>query len=306
MPESIPQKLFLSRMPAVYVTAIILFVASSANAECARGYIDGRFGQVHYHKCWPATQTETKTPVVFFHQNPKSADEYKYLLEEMGRDRTVYAFDTPGYGESDRPANPPLMSDLAGSMADVLDDLNDSAALSGPVDVFGFHTGAYIAAELALLRGDLVRRVVLSGIALRYSEERQKLFDELPRDYRLPEDGSKIAERWHLIVEKRADGVSFERATKVFLEDIHSLENWWYAYNAVWSYPVEEKLPKLTHPVLIIQPHELLLDETRKVHELLLPDAGYVEIPDVIDDVFDTGWRQYARELRAWLDQPIH
>jgi len=30
-----------------------------------------------------------------------------------------------------------------------------------------------------------------------------------------------------------------------------------------------------------------------------------VEIPQVVDDVFDTGWSEYAQELRAWLDTPV-
>jgi hypothetical protein len=61
----------------------------------------------------------------------------------------------------------------------------------------------------------------------------------------------------------------------------------------------------LTHPTLILQPHELLLEETRKAHRELLPAAAYVEIPQVVDDVFDTGWAEYASELRRWLDAPV-
>ncbi|WP_405240753.1 alpha/beta fold hydrolase [Lentisalinibacter orientalis] len=285
--------------------ALCLLAASVAQGECRRGYADSRFGQVHYHICAPAVTTASPTPIVFFHQNPKSGDEYKFLLKEMGRDRTAIAFDTPGYGESDRPSGPPMMSDLAGAMADALVTLGYGEDQSGPVDVFGFHTGAFIAAELALSRPNLVRRVVLSGVAFRSEAERQALLDALPRDYELPEDGRRILDRWALIVVNRAEGVSFRRATKVFLEDIHSLDKWWYAYNAVWSYPVEKKLRKLTHPVKIIQPHELLLEETRKVHRELLPNAAYIEIPEVVDDVFDTGWRQYALELRNWLDNSV-
>ncbi len=275
----------------------------SAAADYKRGYVDGPFGQIHYHRAAPAAQPGN-TPIAFFHQNPKSAVEYEYLLNEMGRDRVALAFDTPGYGESDRPAAPPRMADLAGAMAAALDGLGYGRNGLGPVDVFGFHTGVYIATELSLLRPDLVRRIVLSGIAYRSPQQRAQLLNDLPRDVALPEDGTRIMNRWYLIVIKRAEGVSLERAAQIFLEDIHSLDKYWFAYNAVWSYALEERFPKLTHPTLVLQPHELLLEETRRAHRELLPTATYVEIPGVVDDVFDTGWAEYARELRRWLDAP--
>ncbi len=295
--------MMLRRMLALPFGLALVALMPDALGDYKRGYVDGPFGQIHYHRAAPAAAGE-KTPIAFFHQNPKSAWEFEYLLKEMGRDRLALAFDTPGYGESDRPAEPPLMADLAAAMADALDGLGFGAGGRGPVDVFGFHTGVYIAAELALSRPDLVRRVVMSGIAYRSPEQRAELLANLPQDVPLPEDGSKILNRWYLIVIKRAEGVSLERAAKIFLEDIHSLDKFWFAYNAVWSYPLEERFPRLKQPTLVLQPHELLLEETRRAHRELLKDADYVEIPEVVDDVFDTGWAAYARELRRWLDAP--
>ena len=292
----------LRRRIALPFGLALVWLMPDAVADYKRGYVDSRFGQIHYHRAAPAAGEYT--PIVFFHQNPKSAWEYEYLLKEMGRDRLALAFDTPGYGESDRPEKPPAMADLAGAMADALDGLGFGAGGRGAVDVFGFHTGVYIAAELALARPDLVRRIVMSGIAYRSPAQRAELLAKLPKGVPLPEDGSKILNRWYLIVIKRAEGVSLERAAKIFLEDIHSLDQSWFAYNAVWSYPLEERFPRLTQPTLVLQPHELLLEETRKAHRELLRDADYVEIPEIVDDVLDTGWVEYARELRRWLDAP--
>ena len=260
----------LRRMLALPFGLALVALMPDALGDYKRGYVDGPFGQIHYHRAAPAAAGE-KTPIAFFHQNPKSAWEFEYLLKEMGRDRLALAFDTPGYGESDRPAEPPLMADLAAAMADALDGLGFGAGGRGPVDVF---------------------------------EQRAELLANLPQDVPLPEDGSKILNRWYLIVIKRAEGVSLERAAKIFLEDIHSLDKFWFAYNAVWSYPLEERFPRLKQPTLVLQPHELLLEETRRAHRELLKDADYVEIPEVVDDVFDTGWAAYARELRRWLDAP--
>ena len=270
-----------------------------------RGYVDGRFGQVHYHRAWPGAEDGGKTPVAFFHQNHKSAFEYDLLLREMGRDREALAFDSPGYGRSDPPPGVPVMDDFAGAMADALDGLGFGPGGKGPVDVFGLHTGVFIASQLALTRPDLVRRIVLSGIPYRTPERRKEIFDGLPRDAQLTEDGTWIMDVWNVIVARRAEGVPLKRAAQVFVEAIHPLEKHWHAYSAVWSYPVEERLSALTHPVAILQPHEMLLEDTRRAHAELLPGAHYVEIPEVSKNMLDLAWEQYAREMRLWLDEPV-
>ncbi len=83
----------------VFVAAIVLSVTATADPGdpvVRRGYVDGRFGQVHYHSARPSTASESKTPLVLFHQNPKSAEDCEPLTREMGRDRLTLAFDTPG------------------------------------------------------------------------------------------------------------------------------------------------------------------------------------------------------------------
>ncbi len=122
-----------------------------------------------------------KTPVALFHQNPKSAEEYRPLTERVGRDRLAIAFDTPGYGESERPDEPQNMVRLAGAMVDALEALGYGDSGKGKVDVFGFHTGVFIASELAVQRPDLVRRVVLSGIAYYPQKYRDERLASLPK-----------------------------------------------------------------------------------------------------------------------------
>ena len=288
-----------------YVTLSAPFTVTAADGVVAkRGYAESRFGQTHYYTFEPASGPGKKTPIAFFHQNPKSAVEYELLTSELGKDRLVIAFDTPGYGMSDRPAEPPSMSDLAGSMADSLSALGyGKGKRKGQVDVFGFHTGAYIASELAVARQDMVRRVVLSGIGYYDRERRKKTYDVLPRDGVIAEDASFVVRRWHAIVNTRSPGMTIDRAARVFLDDIRSLNKGWYAYNAVWSYEPEDRLPKITQPILIVQPHEMLLNETRAAKRELMPNATMVEIPGVTKDVFDLVPQEYAKHMREWLDK---
>lgn len=268
-----------------------------------RGYVDSTFGQVHYHVAMPRGGTTTALPVVLFHQTPKSAWEYEFLLRELGKDRVAIAVDTPGYGESDRPPEPQSIESLAEALATALDALSVKLMIE-QFDVFGFHTGAFLATELALQRPLQVRGVVLSGLAYRSASERAELLNQLPVEFEFPSDASRLMDRWQRMVVDREEGVSKERAMRVFLEDIHSLGYWWYAYVGVWNYPIAEKLVRLKGPVLILQPHEMLLEETRRIHREVIPSADYIELPDVQHPVrvFETGSRSFAHALRAWLD----
>ena len=293
---------------AAAVLMTVPLITGNASAEDGviykKGYVDGRFGQIHYHAARPDSGDGDKTPVVFFHQNPKSAEEFRPLLEILGHDRLAMAFDTPGYGESERPDSPPDMTEIAGAMEDALVALGYGDGGKVPVDIFGFHTGVFIASELAVQRPDLVRRVVMSGIAYYPEEARAERLAGLAADKSLPEDGSFIMNRWNIIVVNRSEGVSLDRAAKVFLEDIHSLDESWYAYKAVWTYKPEDRFPLIKQSILILQPHEMLLDKTRQAQRELMPDADMIELPNIVDDVFDTGANEIANAMTTWLDAP--
>ncbi|MDX2224753.1 MAG: alpha/beta fold hydrolase [Rhodospirillaceae bacterium] len=290
-------------LAAAMTSALGTSALAADGVVAKRGYAENRFGQIHYYSFEPAGGPGKTTPMAFFHQNPKSAVEFEPLTSEMGKDRLVLAFDTPGYGMSDRPAEAPSMSDLAGSMADALKALGYGKR-GRQVDVFGFHTGAYIAAELAVAHPELVRRVVMSGVGYYSVERRKQIYDGLPRDGVIPEDASFVVRRWYSVVNSRTPGIPIERAARIFLDDVRSLNKSWFAYNAVWSYVPEDRLPRISQPVLLLQPHEMLLNETRAVKRDLLPNATLIEIPGVTRDVFDTGPMDYAKHLRAWLDAP--
>ncbi len=258
----------------------------------------------------PADGGANKTPVVFFHQASKSALDHKPLLLEMGTDRLVLAPDTPGYGGSDRPPTLPDMSDIAGAMADGLDNLGYGTKGLGKVDVFGFHTGVFIAAELVLQRPDLVRRVVLSGITYMSPTIRKERYDAMPAEYKIDEprtqeDGTRIQTMWNRVVQKRDPSITIDRAVEIFIGDVQALDSFWYTFSAVTKYPIEERFPLIKQPVLVLQPHEMLLEETRAAKRELLPNADLIEIPEVKTHVFDTGAKQYAKHMRSWLDKEI-
>jgi pimeloyl-ACP methyl ester carboxylesterase len=91
------------------------------------------------------------------HHSADSSRTFARFLPEIADDRSVYAPDLPGFGESD-PAPAVNYSDAAAAVADLAADLR-----LRQIDLLGFRFGAGVALELAVARPDLVRRLVLVG-----------------------------------------------------------------------------------------------------------------------------------------------
>ncbi len=269
--------------------------------EIRRFYTDSRYGQLHYLQGWPAENVARKTTLVLLHQNPSSCFEYQHLLAEMAKDRMVIAFDTPGNGMSDGPAGPAAIGDYAAAFADGLDRLGFGAA--APVDVFGFHTGTLLAAELAIQRPDLVRRVALSGIPFRSEAERAQRLAAVRQTPPMTDDGTYTFERlawlWRFVVAERTPAVPLERAAFMFMEKAKTMNSYWWPYDGVWSYPMEEKFPKVSQPVLIVQPREELFEHSKAAAKLF-PNAEFVELPTLKRDVFEVGVAAFAGEFRRF------
>ncbi len=300
---------FILRVSSVAVLQTIGIGASLAElplSQTKRHYVDGRFGQIHVHIARPLDQgTESlKTPLMCFHPTHFSGDYYRDFIAEMGRDRIAMAMDTPGYGKSDRPPEPQLMDQLAGAAADALDALGYGANGAGPVDVLGYHTGDFIATELAILRPDLVRRLVLVGIPFDEGEERQKSYEENFKPMVIQEDGSHLNEEWAFAVTNRQPGVTLERAAEHYADGLLSLPYSSWAYHAVFLYDVEAQFPKVMQPSVILNTHGGLKENSRAVMPYL-KDVRIVEIPELHHGVFDLGVEKLARESRAFLDTDL-
>jgi pimeloyl-ACP methyl ester carboxylesterase len=125
-------------------------------------YVDCRFGQLHLHTAFPSSGGfDELTPIVCIPPATQSARLFKPLLADLGRDRSVYAPDLPGCGESDGPRDPATVLDHAAAIQDLLDSLR-----LRQVDLIGFHGGSLGAVEIALARPEQVRRVVLIGVPM--------------------------------------------------------------------------------------------------------------------------------------------
>ena len=133
-----------------------------------RGYFECRYGQLHVHNAIPpGGGFEESTALLCLHGTPGTGRMFQRLLPLLGRDRSVYAPDIPGSGESDGPTGRLSVPDAAAALGDFLDSMRFRQ-----IDVLGYQSGSLIAAELALVRPQQVRRLVLVGVPATQEGER--------------------------------------------------------------------------------------------------------------------------------------
>jgi pimeloyl-ACP methyl ester carboxylesterase len=135
---------------------------SDAEPRVRRGYFECRFGQLHVHNAMPpGGGFEEGTALLCLHGAAGSGRMFRGFLPLLGRDRSAYAPDVPGCGESDGPEQPVATAEYAAALADFLDSMRLRT-----VDLLAQGAGAVLATELALTRAAQVRRIVLASVPL--------------------------------------------------------------------------------------------------------------------------------------------
>jgi pimeloyl-ACP methyl ester carboxylesterase len=121
-----------------------------------RGFVDLSHGQTHFRMAGEAGE-----PLVIVHASPGSSRQQVRLIEDFAGEARVFAPDTPGNGDSEPIAlTEPEMPRLARAVLEFLD-----AQGLDRVRLYGSHTGASIATELAILAPERVSHLVLDGLS---------------------------------------------------------------------------------------------------------------------------------------------
>jgi pimeloyl-ACP methyl ester carboxylesterase len=126
--------------------------------------VDGRV--VHYLRAGEGP------PAVLVHSSPANVFLLTPNIERLSATHTCFAFDTPGFGSSEALKFDPVeVSDLADALA-----LAMRAAGLPACPVFGTHTGAAVALELAVGHPEQVTGLVLDGVPAFTDEEIARYF----------------------------------------------------------------------------------------------------------------------------------
>jgi 2-hydroxy-6-oxonona-2,4-dienedioate hydrolase len=167
-------------------------------------------------------------PVVLVHGYGMSSSYMAPIAKRLAAEHTVYAPDLPGHGRSDSPGRPLSIPGLAESLRAWMD-----AAGIGRAAFLGNSMGCQVIAELAVRHPERIDRLILIGPTV--DPAARALGRELPR---LLEDGA--AERLSLIL----------LVARAYSRDLRRLHE---EMDAVLADRIEEKLPRITAPSLVVR-----------------------------------------------------
>jgi pimeloyl-ACP methyl ester carboxylesterase len=268
-----------------------------------RQYLDMASGQLHYREARAPAGSPQRTPVVCLHQTPTSSREFEPLMRELALDRRVVAPDTPGYGQSDGPAEPQSIDAYAAQLAEAIRLLGFGRDESSRPVLFGYHTGAVMAAQIALTDPKLIRGIVLYGFPFRSPTERQQRFEALPRTLAVDSYFEKVAGYFDMHVRQSSAQLSLHERAAIFAQDMTAGPRYWYAYHGVWTWPYEERLPQLAVPSLAIVADEVLADATRAAARII-PGCELREMPQLKgSSALLTQATEIAAEVREFADR---
>jgi pimeloyl-ACP methyl ester carboxylesterase len=266
-----------------------------AKPRVRRGYFESRYGQLHVHNAIPpGGGFEEGTPLLCLHRGPLSGRMFERFLALAGRDRSVYAPDLPGFGDSDPPTSRPAIVDYAAAIGDFLESMRFRQ-----IDVLGYHSSSLVAAELAINRPKQVRRVVLVSVPLLTEAERESLKRVVPSVPALA-DGSHLAGEWQRIAEGYGPGAPLELITAALVEKLRNgMHPAWLAHAAL-QYAVRERLSLVTQQVLLMRPRDELWDATLRAREVL-PKARCLDFAEQGQRLFEAAPELVVEGLKEFL-----
>ncbi len=260
-------------------------------------YVDCRYGQLHVHTAFPSSGGfDELTPLVCIHPGSLSGRVFRPLLSDLGRDRSVYAPDLPGHGESDAPDSPPSMAEYAAAVGDLIDSLR-----LRQVDLLGYQAGSLAAVELAIARPEQVRRVVLAGVPVFDAREREA-FNARPWPARAREDGTHLVEEWQRIRRSRGAQATIARIGDDLAGAMRAGDAASWGPSAAANYPAGERLPLLRQLTLVLRPRDEFWDMSGRV-DGLIRECHRVDLPEQGGGLLDAGAGEVARHLRDFLDR---
>ena len=251
--------------------------------------------------------------LVFVHGLGASWQSWLENIPEFARDHRVVAMDLPGFGYSDLPEGDISIEYYASWTFRLLDELGIEACA-----VVGNSMGGFIAAEMAIRRPERVQRLAVVSAAVFWQEYRRaqplvqlarmsdaivaraltRVTDDVAtrprlRSWALATAGFRYP---HLIDRELAhEMVRSARRTDGFLP----------ALEALADFPLEEELPKISCPALIVWgAHDALVPvKDAKRMEELIPDSRRVVFERTGHVAMLERPERFNRVLREFLDE---
>jgi pimeloyl-ACP methyl ester carboxylesterase len=197
------------------------------------------------------------------HYCPGSSKQIEHFICRFANTRRVIAPDYPGNGDSS-----PARTDHIdiGFMADAVMEVVDALGID-TFDVFGVHTGARVATELAITRAERVRKVILEGFAVYSTRDKDELLDRyLPR--KAPDaEATHVMWAWHFVRDTKTWFPWYDRTPRArlakatlptadalheeFVELLKAIRTYHLTYGANFRYVMKDRVPLITQPTMI-------------------------------------------------------
>lgn len=272
-----------------------------------RGFVDVSAGQIHYRHAGRGDGV----PLVMLHASPGSSRQLEPLVEAFAGRRRVIAPDTLGNGDSSPPRQAqPTIEDLADGAAEALDGLGLAT-----VDLYGTHTGASIAAMVALKHPARVRRLVLDGVGLYASADQEAILANYLPEVPVDHQGLHVLWTWQFCRDMylfwpwfrrdragvRDVGLPAPEALHAkFVEVIKAYGTFRNSYRAAFRFDKRRHLPRLAVPTLAVCARDDMLFPYLDELGRLIPGAQTREIPGVGTP---EAVAESARLIAAFLDR---
>lgn len=240
-----------------------------------RGFVDLPHGQIHYR------EAGSGEPILALHASPGSSRQLLGLVRDLAGSARVIAPDTAGNGDSEALFDrEPVIPELAEAVLRFMDAMGLEK-----VRLYGSHTGAAIAAELAILAPERISHVVLDGVSWLTPEELEDILANYAFPFVPDQNGSYLTRLFQFCRDQylfypwyrrtrsaRRDGGmgSAEDLHAWALEVMKASETYHLNYRAAFKWDGRARLPLLTVPALLTAAEtDPLLDSTRELNDLV-------------------------------------
>lgn len=239
--------------------------------EIKRGFSDLSHGQTHYR------YAGSGEPILALHASPGSSRQLTGLIGALATVGKVYAPDTPGNGDS-TPLfeREPLIPELAEAVLRFMDVME-----LAKVRLYGSHTGAAIAAELAILAPERISHVVLDGVSWLTPEELQDILANYAFPFVPDVDGAYLIRMFQFCRDqymffpwykrtrehRRDNGLGSAADLHAWVTEVMKAnETYHLNYRAAFKWDARDRLPLVKVPALLSAgENDPLFDITREL-----------------------------------------
>lgn len=250
-----------------------------------RGFVDVPHGQMHYRHAGTSGEA-----LLVLHASPGSSRQQVKLIEDFATEARVFAPDTPGNGDSDALFDrEPTIPELAAAMVAFLD-----AVGLQKVRVYGSHTGAAIAVELAILAPERVSALVLDGVSLMEGEELEEILATYAFPFEPDLDGAYLARLFQFCRDqyvffpwyrrtragRRDGGLGSAADLHAWIVEVMKASTTYHLnYRAAFKWPADKRMGLIACPTLVTAAINDPLYDSSVALETLLTQGAFTELP---------------------------